>query len=48
MTVPVRAVALGRNGMGTELNPDYFRDGVGYLKDADAQRDMPTLFDLIG
>ena len=48
MTVPVRTVALGRNGMGTELNPDYFRDGVGYLKDADAQRDMPTLFDLIG
>ncbi|MGN1020581.1 MAG: DNA methyltransferase [Aristaeellaceae bacterium] len=47
MTVPVEAVKLGREGIGTELNPDYFRDGVGYLKEADAERDIPTLFDLI-
>ncbi len=47
MTVPVRAVALGRYGIGCELNPDYFRDGVGYLKEADAERGMPTLFDFI-
>jgi hypothetical protein len=48
MTVPVRAVALGRYGIGCELNPDYFRDGVGYLKEADAERGMPTLFDFLG
>lgn len=47
MTVPVRAVALGRYGLGCELNPDYFRDGVGYLKEADAERGMPTLFDFL-
>jgi DNA modification methylase len=47
MTVPERAVRLGRRGYGIELNADYFRDGVGYLKSAEAEVDMPTLFDLI-
>lgn len=31
-----------------EVNPDYFRDGVGYCEAADAELDAPTLFDLIG
>lgn len=48
MTVPYRAVMLGRKGYGIELNSDYFRDGVGYLKAAEQKQDMPTLFDLIG
>lgn len=48
MTVPVRAVKAGRRGYGIELNADYFRDGVGYLQSAEAARDMPTLFDLVG
>ena len=47
MTVPVEAVRLGREGLGTELNADYFRDGLGYLREADAERDVPTLFDLL-
>jgi DNA modification methylase len=47
MTVPERAVRLGRRGYGIELNTDYFRDGVGYLKAAEAKVDMPTLFDYI-
>jgi len=47
MTVPVRAVELGRYGIGGELNADYFRDGVGYLEQADSKRGVPTLFDLI-
>lgn len=46
-TVPYEAVKLGRRGKGVELNPDYFRDGVGYLESADAERDAPTLFDLL-
>ncbi|MCL6459921.1 MAG: site-specific DNA-methyltransferase, partial [Gorillibacterium sp.] len=46
MTVPVRAVKLGRKGRGVELNADYFRDGAGYLRAAEALADMPTLFDL--
>lgn len=46
MTVPYCAVRKGRRGYGIELNADYFRDGVGYLKAAESQVDMPTLFDL--
>lgn len=41
------ALRGGRRGKGVELNPDYFRDGVGYLESADAERDAPTLFDLL-
>jgi DNA modification methylase len=46
MTVPVQAVKMGRKGYGIELNADYFRDGIGYLRAAEATVDMPTLFDL--
>ena len=47
MTVPVTAVKMGRHGYGIELNVDYFRDGLGYLKAAEAEIDMPTLFDFV-
>lgn len=47
MTVPTEAVKKGRKGIGVELNADYFRDGVGYLQNADMQAGMPTLFDFI-
>lgn len=46
MTVPMMAVKMHRNGKGCELNPDYFRDGVGYLQAAEDEIDTPTLFDL--
>lgn len=46
MTVPMMAVKMHRYGKGCELNPDYFRDGVGYLDAAESEVDMPTLFDL--
>lgn len=48
MTVPLRAVRAGRRGVGTELNPAYFDDGVAYLRALDAEADAPTLFDLGG
>lgn len=48
MTVPLTAVKMNRRGYGIELNPDYFRDGVGYLKDAEDELATPTLFDFIG
>lgn len=48
MTVPMVAVKMGREGYGIELNPDYFRDGVGYLQAAEEAREAPTLFDFIG
>lgn len=47
MTVPYMAVKMGRDGWANELNPDYFRDGLGYLQEADAERDVPTLFDYL-
>ena len=47
MTVPYMAVKMGRDGWANELNEDYFRDGLGYLKEADAERDVPTLLDLL-
>ena len=47
MTVPYTTVKAGRRGIGIELNADYFRDGLGYLQEADAQQDAPTLFDLV-
>lgn len=47
MTVPMQAVKMGRKGYGIELNPDYFRDGVGYLEAAKDEAEMPTLFDFM-
>ena len=47
MTVPVRALHLGRHGMATELNSDYFRDGVGYLKAEEVKKEEPSLFDFL-
>lgn len=46
MTVPMSAVKMGRYGKACELNPDYFRDGVGYLQAAEDEIDTPTLFDM--
>ena len=48
MTVPYMAVKMGRRGYGIELNTDYFRDGVGYLEEAERGYLSPTLFDYIG
>lgn len=47
MTVPYCAVKLGRQAIGIELNADYFRDGVGYVRAAASQVEVPTLFDAI-
>lgn len=48
MTVPMTAVKMKRRGYGIELNPDYFRDGVGYLQAAEDEVETPTLFDFMG
>jgi len=47
MTVPYCAVKAGRRGLGVELNPGYFRDGVAYVQGAASDMAMPTLFDLV-
>lgn len=45
MTVPYRAVLKGRRGQASELNTGYFFDGVQYLKSAEREFSMPSLFD---
>lgn len=47
MTVPLRAMLLGRYGIGHELAPNYFLDGVAHLKAAEMKINVPTLFDMI-
>ena len=47
MTVPLRAIRAGRKGIGVELNPDYYQDGLYYLKAAERELLTPTLFDLL-
>lgn len=47
-TVPLEAMKAGRRGYMCELNPDYFRDAVGYLKAEEEKQEAPTLFDLLG
>lgn len=47
MTVPLVALKKDRKGIGIELNPDYFRDGLGYLKTEEAKKTEPTLFDFL-
>lgn len=46
-TVPERAIRMGRKGYGIELNTEYFRDGIGYLKRAEEHVSSPTLFDIL-
>ena len=46
-TVPYCAVRMGRKGLSTELNYDYWKDGVTYLKEAENDITAPTLFDII-
>jgi hypothetical protein len=47
MTVPYRALNLGRKGRASELNSGYFLDGVKYLESAERELGMPSLFDLL-
>ena len=47
-TVPLTAIRMGRRGLMTELNPDYFRDAVGYLQaEEDDSMENFSLFDVI-
>lgn len=46
MTVPYCAVKAARFGIGVELNPLYWRDGVAHVEGIAAAVNAPTLFDL--
>jgi DNA modification methylase len=47
MTVPFRAIKLGRKGIGCELNPIYYLDGLKYVEAAAREVATPSLFDFL-
>lgn len=47
MTVPVRAMKAGRRGIATELNHEYYRDGLSYCRATELNVKSPTLFEVI-
>lgn len=46
MSVPYRSVLKERKGVATELSPKYFMDGAHWMKMAENEMSMPSLFDL--
>lgn len=46
MTVPYRALKLGRKGRAVELNPTSYRDGVRHMQAMEQALAVPSLFDL--
>ena len=46
-TVALEAIKHNRRGYTIELNNDYFRDAVGYLKAYEDNIGQPTLFDIV-
>lgn len=46
-TVPYCSIKMGRRGLSTELNYNYWKDGLIYLREAEMEACSPTLFDLM-
>lgn len=46
-TVPYCAIRLGRRGLSTELNHDYWKDSLTFLREAEQEVSVPTLFDAL-
>jgi len=46
MTVPYMANKMNRRGYGIELCEDYWRTGIGYLREVELKQNVPTLFDM--
>lgn len=42
-----KSLEMGRKAISTELNPEYYDDGLFYLKSLEYKISMPTLFDII-
>lgn len=45
-SVPFQALKMDRRGWMIELNEEYWRCAIGYCEQAEAEREVPTLFDL--
>jgi DNA modification methylase len=46
-TTPYIALEMGRKAVSVELNPEYFADGISYVKAMNHKIKVPTLFDLL-
>ncbi len=46
-TVPYCAIKLDRKGLSVELNYNYWKDGLSYLREAETEVTSQTLFDVI-
>lgn len=46
-TVPLRALGLGRRGLGVELSASYHADAVAYARAAERDAQIPSLFDAL-
>ncbi len=42
-----KALEMGRNAISAELNPDYYDDGLFYLKSIEYKINIPSLFDFM-
>lgn len=42
-----KALEMGRKAISAELNPDYYDDGLFYLKSIEYKINVPTLFDML-
>jgi len=42
-----KAIEMGRKAVSTELNPEYYDDGLYYLKAIEYKVNVPTLFDIL-
>lgn len=42
-----KALEMGRGAISCELNPEYYNDGLFYLKSIEYKINVPTLFDLL-
>lgn len=47
MTVPHQSLKHGRKAIGIELNTEYYKDGLFYVKSMHEKLSMPTLFDIL-
>ena len=47
MTVPTISLKMGRKAKAVELNSDYYKDGLFYVRSMQEKLNMPTLFDFL-
>ncbi|HET8885582.1 MAG TPA: DNA methyltransferase [Salinimicrobium sp.] len=47
MSVPHEAIRMGRKAIGIELNTEYYKDGLFYVRSIHEKISAPTLFDML-